>query len=77
MTFLIMKRAGHTFKGDKADEYGNPLALENMTDDQLKEWREIVQTLGAKSQLAELMLSQIDGEIRHRDTKRRITIGDI
>lgn len=77
MTFLIMKRAGHTFKGDRVDEYGNPLALEDMTDDQLNEWREIVKSLGAKSQLAELMLAQIDGEIRHRDIKRRIAIGEI
>ncbi len=77
MTFLIMKRAGHTLKGDKVDEYGNPLALEDMTDDQLNEWKEIVKSLGAKSQLAELMLEQIDGEIRHRYIKRRIAIGEI
>ncbi len=76
MTFLIMKRAGHTFKGDKEDDSGNPLALEDMTDDQLNEWKDIVQSLGAKNELSELMLEQIDGELRHRDIKRRV-IGEI
>lgn len=76
MTFLILKKAGHTFKGDKEDDCGNPLALEDMTYKQLKEWKEIVQSYGIKNDLTELMLMQIDTEIRHRDIKKRLA-GDI
>lgn len=77
MTSLIMKRAGQTFEGDKEDEAGNPLALEDMTDDQLSKWKNIVESIDIKNDLTQLMLEQINGEIRHRDIKRRLRIGDV
>ena len=75
MTSLIMKKAGHTFKGDRDDDSGNPLALEDMTDDQLNEWKEIVESLGVKDKLTKLMISQINGEINRRN--KRLAIGEI
>lgn len=77
MTSLILKRAGQTFEGDKEDECGNPLALEDMTDDQLNKWKNIVESTDTESDLAQLILEQIKSEIRHRNIKKRLAIGDV
>lgn len=77
MTFLVIKRAGQIFEECDEDSYGNPIALEDMSDLQLLRWKEAVESLGSNSQLYELMLEQINGEIRRRKAKEYKAVGDI
>lgn len=77
MTLLVIKRAGQDFEEWDEDDYGNPLALEDMSDLQLLNWRKAVESLGASSPLAELMLDQVDEEIARRKANKHRAIGEI
>lgn len=68
MTLLIIRRAG-LVEDDDEDEYGNPVALEDMSDEKLEDWKEIVKSLGKDSPLAIAMLEQIDEEVDRRKAK--------
>ena len=76
MTFLVVKRAGQSFEEWDEDDYGNLIPLEEMSDPQLLKWKEFVESLGTSSQLAELMLVQIDEEIKRREAKERKAVGE-
>lgn len=64
---LVIKRAGFDYEEDE-DEEGSFIPIEDMSDDKLMAWREIVESLDTP--LAKVMLEQVDEEIHRRMDKK-------